>query len=324
MSQVVAGISMSHAPLMLSEPDLPEPGMRTRVAAAVEAITAYLHAARPDVIVAFLDDHFENHYRNLMPTFSIGVAPKHAGPADYWLEALKIERKRDIPCDEAMAEFVLGYLVKAGFDVARMGSIEYGNNLMVPLELIRPQNDIALIPVFTNVFSPPLTTMARAFALGESVRAAVEAAPGAKRVAFLATGGLSHWPPIWVPTSPASDAFLQRMKRFQTEGRPVLVDDPKLLTDLALYEIEMARAAAQPLVNAKWDRAFLAALARGDAEHIRGLTYKEIEAEAGHGGHEVLNWAAMMGAMGGRPARVLNYEPVIEWICGMGFAVYDL
>jgi len=32
----------------------------------------------------------------------------------------------------------------------------------------------------------------------------------------------------------------------------------------------------------------------------------------------------MMGAIGGQPARVLNYEPVIEWICGMGFAVYDL
>jgi len=324
MSKVVAGISMSHAPLMLSEPDMPERGMRDRMAAAVSAITAYLDASRPDVIVAFLDDHFENHYRNLMPTFSVGVAEKHAGPADYWLEALRIERKQDIPCDEAMAEFILGRLVRDGFDAARMGSIEYGNNLMVPLELIRPQHDIPLIPVFTNVFSPPLPTMSRVYAFGESVRAAVEAAPGGKRVAFLATGGLSHWPPIWIPSSPASDAFLQRMKRFQTEGRPVLIEDPKLLTDLAAYEIEMARTSTRPLVNAEWDRKFLDALARGDSDHVRSLTYEEIETEAGHGGHEVLNWAAMMGAMGGRPARVLNYEPVIEWICGMGFAVYDL
>ena len=89
---------------------MPEPGMRARMAAAVASIREYMEAARPDVIVAFLDDHFENHYRNLMPTFSIGVAPKHAGPADYWLEALKIDRKEDIPCDEAMAEFILGRL----------------------------------------------------------------------------------------------------------------------------------------------------------------------------------------------------------------------
>jgi len=86
----------------------------------------------------------------------------------------------------------------------------------------------------------------------------------------------------------------------------------------------LGAASTRPLVNAVWDRKFLDALARGDSDQVRGLTYEEIETEAGHGGHEVLNWAAMMGAMGGRPARVLNYEPVIEWICGMGFAVYDL
>lgn len=324
MSEVVAGISMSHAPLMLGEPDSPEIGMRTRMAEAVKQTAAYLEAAKPDLIIAFLDDHFENHYRNLMPTFSIGVAPKHAGPADYWLEALKIDRKSDIPSDEAMAEFILGRMVRDGFDAARMGSIEYGNNLMVPLKLIRPQYDIPLIPIFTNVFSPPLTSMARAYAMGEAVRAAVEAAPGGARVAFLATGGLSHWPPIWGPKSPEADAFLKRMKRFQTEGRPVLVEDPKLLTDLAIYEIEMARTSTVPLVNAEWDRKFLDALARGDRKYVCSMTYEEIEQGGGHGGHEVLNWAAMMGAMGGRPARVLNYEPVIEWICGMGFAVYDL
>ena len=315
---------MSHAPLMLGGPDMPEAGMRARMAAAVEAIAAYLDAARPDVIVAFLDDHFENHYRNLMPIFSIGVAPRHAGPADYWLEALKLQRKEDVRSDERLAEFILARMVSAGFDVARMGSIEYGNNLMVPLKLIRPQNDIPIVPVFINVFSPPVASMARAYAFGEAVRAAVDAAPGNARVAFLATGGLSHWPPVWGPKSPESDVFLERMKRFQSEGRKVLLEDPKLLTDLAVYEIEMARTSTRPLVNEKWDRRFLDALARGDKSQVCGLSMEEIEAEAGNGGPEVLNWAAMMGAMGGRPARVLNYEPVIEWICGMGFAVYEL
>jgi 2,3-dihydroxyphenylpropionate 1,2-dioxygenase len=324
MTKVVAGISMSHAPLMLGDPDAPEPGMRRRMAGAVRKIADYLDSARPDVMIAILDDHFENHYRNLMPIFSIGVAPRHAGPADYWLEALKLERKEEIRSDERLAEFMLASMVSAGFDVARMGSIEYGNNLMVPLKLIRPQNDIPVVPVFINVFSPPVASMARAYAFGEAMRAAVDAAPGNARVAFLATGGLSHWPPVWGPQSPESDAFLKRMKRFQSEGRKVLVEDPKLLSDLAVYEIEMARTSTRPLVNEKWDRRFLDALARGDKRYVCGLSIEEIEAEAGNGGPEVLNWAATMGAMGGRPARVLNYEPVTEWICGMGFATYDL
>jgi len=320
---VVAAISMSHAPLMLGAPDAPAPDVRDRINAAVRRITDYLASSRPDVVVAFLDDHFENHYRKLMPTFSIGVAPHHSGPADYWMEALRIERKQDIAGDAELAEYLLRSLIPAGFDVARMGAVEYGNNLMVPWKLIRPQNDIAIIPVFTNVFTPPLTTMARAYAFGEAVRRAIDAAPGDARVAFLATGGLSHWPPVWLPKTPQHDSFMSRMKRFQSEGRSVLQQDPHLMTDLAEYEVEMARTATTPLVNEAWDRTFLDALARGDKDFIRGLTYAEIEAEGGHGGHEVLNWCALMGAMGGKPANVLAYEAVIEWICGMGFAIYD-
>jgi 2,3-dihydroxyphenylpropionate 1,2-dioxygenase len=36
----------------------------------------------------------------------------------------------------------------------------------------------------------------------------------------------------------------------------------------------------------------------------------------------VLNWAALMGAMNGRPAEIVGYEAVTEWICGMAFATY--
>ena len=57
-------------------PPGPQPGCRT-----------------PDVIIAFLDDHFENHFRSLMPTVGIGVADSHPGPATQWLEALRLTRQ---------------------------------------------------------------------------------------------------------------------------------------------------------------------------------------------------------------------------------------
>src|SRR2546427_12876993 len=135
MTKVVAGISMSHAPLMLGDPDAPEPGMRSRMAAAVKKTADYLDSAQPDVMIAILDDHFENHYRNLMPIFSIGVAPKHAGPADYWLEALELQRKEDIRSDERLAEFILARMVSAGVDGARLGSIGDRHNLVGPPKL---------------------------------------------------------------------------------------------------------------------------------------------------------------------------------------------
>ena len=248
------------------------------------------------------------------------MADKHSGPGEHYLEMLRIDRKRNVASNADLAEHLLSQLVVGGYDVARMGEVEYGNNLMVPLQLIRPQLDIPVVPIFINVFTPPLPTVDRAYRLGEATAGALSGRD--ERVVYLATGGLSHWPPIWMPRSPEDDQFLRRMKRFQTEGRSVLVNDPHLFTDLGRYEIEMAASSPVPLVNAAWDREFLDALARGDVEWVRNLSYDEVEKEAGHGGHEILNWAALMGAMGGSKAHVLNYEPVTEWICGMGFASY--
>jgi 2,3-dihydroxyphenylpropionate 1,2-dioxygenase len=328
VAEVVAAFSMSHAPGMLGWQDAPSADVRSRMSSAYKIIAERLNQAQPDVIVAFLDDHFENYYRNLMPTFSIGVAPSHMGPADYWLEALHLKHKQSIAGAPALAERILRDLISSGFDVARTGALEYGNNLMVPLHLIRPQADIPVIPIFINVFSPPLTTTARAFAFGEALRDCIDGVESKMKIAFLATGGLSHWPPFWNDRSPEEDSFLARMRRFQTDGRPVLVADPNLLTDLAAYEIEMAASnqwplnSSHPLVNEEWDRKFLEALANGDVSYMRALAYDEVERDGGHGGHEILLWIALMGAMRGAPATIVDYEAVREWICGIGFAMY--
>lgn len=321
MAEVVGGICLSHAPGWLGWPDAPPAEQRASIAGFTQEIVDYLDDIRPDVIVAILDDHFENLYRNLMPTFAIGIAKAHAGPADYWLEALGLKEKMAIPSDPDLAGELLANLLGDGFDMARMGPIEYGNNLIVPWHFIRPGNDLSVVPVFVNVFSPPLPTVARAYALGEALAKAVRASKSGKRIAFVATGGLSHWPPVWMEQL-QSDPFLERMRRFQTEGRPILETDPNLMVDLAAYEIEMARTAKRPLVNAEWDRRFLEALGRGDIEAVKAYGYDEVEREGGHGGHEILNWAAVMGAMGGRPARIVGYEPVTEWICGMAYVTY--
>lgn len=324
MSELVAAISMSHAPGMLGWPDHPPQAMQQAIRRAADETAAYLDKAKPDLIIAILDDHFENLYRNLMPVFAIGVADEHIGPAQYWLEALKLTRQQAFDGAPRDAEWLLRRMVASGFDVARLGPVEYGNNLMVPIHFIRPDGDIPIVPVFVNVFSAPVASTGRAYAFGEALADAITALPGERRVAVLATGGLSHWPPFWLDRAADEKGFLQRMKRFQTEGRPVLLQDPDLMTDLGTYEIEMARTSTVPLVNDRWDRAILDAYARGDVRFITGLTNEEIESQGGHGGLEILNWTVTMGAVRGRPARVLEYQPCTEWICGMGFLVYDL
>src|SRR5262249_48609276 len=157
-----------------------------------------------------------------------------------------------------------------------------------PLKVIRPQFDIPVLPLYINVFSPPLPSMARAYDFGAAVRRIVDQAPGARRVAFLATGGLSHWPPVWTEGAPEADEFLQRMKRYQTEGKRAVVEDPDLYSDLARYEMQMAAKmewplnCKHPLINEAWDREIIGAFGRGDARLLRSLTFDEVEKGGGH------------------------------------------
>lgn len=328
MGKVVGAISLSHAPGMTGWPDVIKQSDRDRMHAACARLSSYVEARRPDVIVAFLDDHFENLYRNLSPIFAVAVADEHVGPADYWCNVLRVGEARKIGGMQRLAAHILASTISAEFDVTRMGGVEYGNNLMVPLGLIPSANGIPVVPVFINVFQPPLPTLSRAFDFAASVRRAVESYPEDVRVLFMGTGGLSHSPPVWFehihgddPT--AMEPVLGKMRRYQTEGRSVLRAEPGLMDEIGAYEQVMARRSAKPVVNPEWDRAFLARLERGDVEGILRWTREEIERDGGTGGLEILNWVAVMGAMNGAPATVVDYHDVSEWITGIGYVMYE-
>ena len=317
MGKVVAAVGMSHAPGALACPENCPENIRTKLEDASLELGKSLSSSKPDVIFAFLDDHFENFFRNHMPSIAVGVADSHVGPADQWMETLRIKEKTIFAGALEVAEHLIASLVEDGFDVSRAGSTEYGNNLLMPWILMNPGIDVPIIPVYINVFTPPLIPYKRAYALGEAVAHAVETLPEDTKVAFLCTGGLSHWPPYWneVQASP-DDKFLQRMKQYQTQGKEYLKTDPNLFVEFIDYEVEMAKKNEyplnnhHPLVNDVWDRVFMEKFCAGDSTWMKELTYQEVEKEAGHGGHEVLNWVALLGAMRGVKSRLLVYEPV--------------
>ena len=70
-------------------------------------------------------------------------------------------------------------------------------------------------------------------------------------------------------------------------------------------------------MNAQWDRWFLDRLAEGDLDAVADLGHDGIEAAAGSGGQEVRTWLVGLAAVGGGLAAT-GYEPVPEWITGMG------
>ena len=60
-----------------------------------------------------------------------------------------------------------------------------------PIITLRPQADLPIVPVYTNIFAPPMPRPSRFVELGRALRRMVEAWPSDKRVAIIGTGHLS-------------------------------------------------------------------------------------------------------------------------------------
>src|SRR5262249_10981292 len=65
----------------------------------------------------------------------------------------------------------------------------------------------------------------------------------------------------------------------------------------------------------------LGPLATGRVEEVLALSDADLE-RAGNGTHEIRSWLTVAGAVPGRCARVLAYEPIAPWVTGMGVVTY--
>jgi hypothetical protein len=74
-------------------------------------------------------------------------------------------------------------------------------------------------------------------------------------------------------------------------------------------------------IDEEFDRWFLDQLERDDLSELLDMPNDELS-EAGNGTGEVRAWVAVAGAMRGHKATALSYEPIYEWINGMGVISY--
>jgi hypothetical protein len=75
-------------------------------------------------------------------------------------------------------------------------------------------------------------------------------------------------------------------------------------------------------IDEEFDRWFLDQLESGDLTELLDMPNDELM-EAGNGTGEVRAWVAVAGAMRDHKAVALSYEPVYEWINGMGVVVFE-
>lgn len=158
---------------------------------AFEHLRGRLTAARPDVIVVVGSDHLNQWFMNNMAPFLVGKAARLVGPfpaetASWGLEPC------ELPIDGALARAVLRGGLDRGVDFAFSDEFVADHSFTIPLNFLRPEGDLPVVPIFINLLMPPVPPGWRYHQVGAAIRAAIEADGTTKRVALVVTGHMSN------------------------------------------------------------------------------------------------------------------------------------
>ena len=135
-----------------------------------------LAAARPDVVVAFSNDHLLNWPINNTPELTVGVDDEHIGPADWYDEWLALDKYR-IPGHPALARYIVNEGARRRIAFAYLRKMQFDDGISVPMHYLNPTSSIPLVPVTMNCTVPPIPTPERAYQVGTTLREMFRAFP---------------------------------------------------------------------------------------------------------------------------------------------------
>jgi Catalytic LigB subunit of aromatic ring-opening dioxygenase len=230
MAEIVATALTSHAPLITGKPEVSKPEQRDRFYAGFHELRRRLAAARPDLLVMFVNDHLQNFAYNNLPAFCVGLAASYDAPSEGGSKLMRITPRKIRGHPEwAMALLEAG--LAGGVDFAYSYEIESWDELSVPLHFLLPDGDLPIVTVYTNCVAPPLPALARCREVGAFVGRFARGRPAGERIAVLGTGGISHW--VGLPeTGRVNPDFDHRILDHVTRG------DVEALTRLTYDEVE--------------------------------------------------------------------------------------
>ena len=213
------GLIISHAPGLTAMWSALDAAHARNLSGALDTVRLELEAARPDVIVAFVNDHFSNFFLGNMPAICIGVAESYEMRAPGNPALLRTPMRR-IPGDGELSLRIVESLMRENFDPAYAGELQLVADVGAPLYYLMPElpPHLTIVPIFINCVAPPLPTMRRCYDLGVAVRKALEQFAGDRRVAIMGTGGISHWVGL-AREGEINSAFDQRVIALVAEGR---------------------------------------------------------------------------------------------------------
>ena len=193
MATIVGGIAVSHTPAIAFAFDTQEADdpVWAPIFEGFAPVRAWLKEKAPDVLFYVYNDHvtsfFFDHYSNFALGFgeTFAVADEGGGPRP--LPAIKGH--------PALAQHIANGLVADEFDLSFFQSRGLDHGVFSPLSMMLPHEPewpAALVPLQVGVLQFPIPTARRCFALGRSLRKAIQSFPADLKVVVVGSGGLSH------------------------------------------------------------------------------------------------------------------------------------
>ncbi len=193
MATIVSVIALAHAPGVTGWLDKESPSQQDALLGGYAAMAEHLAAAKPDVIVGIANDHLLNFRMENIPDWCVGIADRWQGPAAWFRDWLNVA-DYEVAGHRGLARHIVRGAGHRGVNLAFADQLLFDDNWSVPLKLLTPRYDVALVPIHMNCVMPPLPPNDRCYAFGRTLAEVIRAWPGDERVAIMATGGLSHDP----------------------------------------------------------------------------------------------------------------------------------
>jgi protocatechuate 4,5-dioxygenase, beta chain len=193
VANLVAVLATTHHPFYYRTSTLPADEAPPFAAEWVAKVSAYretLAAANPDVLVMVGSDHFHQLWLDNMPQFLVGKAPFY--DANFYNEEREFGLPRmTLTGHEELSAYVLREGLDRGFDLAFSNELRVDHSITCPILTVRPDNDLPIVPIYTNIFAAPLPQPSRFVQLGRTIREIADSWPSDLRIAVIGTGHLS-------------------------------------------------------------------------------------------------------------------------------------
>lgn len=193
MARVAIIIGITHNPFhyrLRSQPRSQWSPDTANTAQRGELMCEKLRRAQPEALVMVGNDHFHQFFMDNMPAFIIGKMGVFDGIFANEVREFGLPRCT-VPGDAELAGQILAGALSRGVDFSFSNELKIDHSIVVPLLLVRPEMDLPIVPILTNLVAPPLPTAERFYQVGRILRAVLDETGGDRRIGVVVSGNLS-------------------------------------------------------------------------------------------------------------------------------------